>query len=103
MAVTIVAADVALAAQVTAVDAARLLPVATALVERYAPDAPEAIQNEAAVRCAGWLGHTAAGSIAKVETGPKSTEYAVGQTGALRHSGAMSLLAPWKVRRAGAV
>ena len=31
------------------------------------------------------------------------TQYAVGQTGALRHSGAMSLLSPWKLRRAGAV
>ena len=103
MAVTISAADLGDAAQLSPDQATRLLSVATALVERYAPDAPEAIQNEAAVRCAGWLGHTAAGSIAKVETGPRSTEYAVGQKGARRHSGAMSLLAPWKVRRAGAV
>lgn len=42
--------------------------MATALVERYTPDEPEEIQNEAAVRCAAWLGHTAAGSIGKVET-----------------------------------
>ena len=103
MAVTIPAADLGAAAQLAGDQATRLLPVVTALVEQYAPDAPEAIQNEAAVRCAGWLGHTAAGSIAKVDTGPRSTEYAPGQLSALRHSGAMSLLAPWKLRRAGAV
>lgn len=104
MAVTITAGDLGAAAQLADHDqATRLLAVVTALVERYAPDAPEEVLNEAAVRCAGWLAHTAAGSIARVETGPKATEYAVGQKGALRHSGAMSLLAPWKMRRAGAV
>ena len=103
MAVTIEAADLAGPAQVDVAAATRLLPVATALVERYAPEAPEALQNEAAIRICGWLVHTAPGSIARVETGPRATEYAVAQKGALRHSGAMSLLAPWKVRRAGAV
>ena len=103
MAVTLDVPALAAAAQLDGDRATGLLPVATALVERYAPDAPEAVANEAAIRVAGWLGHTAAGSIAKVDTGPRSTEYAVGQKGALRHSGAMSLLAPWKVRRAGAV
>ena len=61
MAVTISAADLGAAAQLAGDQATRLLPVVTALVEQYAPDAPEAIQNEAAVRCAGWLGHTACG------------------------------------------
>ena len=103
MAVTILAADVAAAAQLDEPTGTRLLAVATALVERFAPDAPEAIQNEAAIRVCGWLAHTAPGSIAQVTTGPRTTEYAVGQKGALRHSGAMSLLSPWKVRRAGAI
>ena len=103
MAVTITAADLGVAAQLTADQATRLLPVATALVERYAPSAPAEIQNEAAIRVAGWLGHTAAGSITRVETGPRSTEFAASQKGALRHSGAMSLLSAWKTRRAGAV
>lgn len=103
MAVTISAADLGAAAQLTNDQASRLLPVAKMLVERYAPAAPEEIQNEAAIRVAGWIGHTAAASISRVETGPRATEYAVGQTGALRHSGAMSLLVPWKVRRAGAI
>ena len=100
---TVDAATLAAAAQLTGKDAARLLAVAMALVEQYAPGAPEAIQNEATVRTAGWLGHTPVGSISRIQTGPRETEYTPGQTGALRHSGAMSLLAPWKVRRAGAI
>ena len=103
MAVTILVADVAVAAQLDEATATRLLAVATSLVERFAPDAPEGIQNEAAIRVCGWLDHSALGSIAQVTTGPRTTEYAVGQHGALRHSGAMSLLSPWKVRRGGAV
>ena len=39
--------------------AERLLPVAVALVDRYAPSAPEAVRDEAAIRCAGWLGRPA--------------------------------------------
>ena len=104
MAVTISASDLADAAQLRdGTEAARLLAVATALVEDAAPGAPEAIQNEAAIRVAGWLAHTAPGSIRKVDTGPKSTEYAVSHTGGLRYSGALALLAPWVVHRAGAV
>ena len=103
MAMTVDAGTVAAAAQVTADQAARLLPVASRLVEQYAPDAPEEIQNEAVIRVAGWLGQTPAGSLTRVQTGPRETEYAPGQKGALRHSGAMSLLAPWKVRRGGAI
>ncbi|MYA42601.1 MAG: hypothetical protein F4Z31_12715 [Gemmatimonadetes bacterium] len=103
MAVTVDAATVVAAAQVSEDQAARLLAVATTLVERYAPNAPEAIQNEAVIRVAGWLGQTPAGSFTRVQTGPRETEYAPGQKGALRHSGAMSLLAPWKVRRGGAI
>ena len=36
-------------------EAARLLPVVTEMVDRHAITAPEAISNEAAIRCAGWL------------------------------------------------
>ena len=65
------------------------------------PD-PSSLQ-EAIWRCASWQIHTAAGSLARVETGPRITEYAVGQKGALRHSGAMSLLSPYKIRRGGVI
>ncbi len=60
-------------------------------VELYAPDAPDAIQNEAFVRVAGWL----------YDQDP--TAASPGGSSALRASGAASLLRPYKVRRAGLV
>ena len=92
----------ALAAAIGAeeVVAARLLPVATALVERYAPGAPAPVQDEAVIRCsAGYLIEQPAGSIRAEQEGAVSTEYATASLSALRHSGAAGLLTPWKVRR----
>ena len=83
--------------------ATRLLAVASALVTRFAPSAPDAIHNEAALRCIGWLAEAPASGIRGQETGPFKWEYSPHLTGALRASGAMSLLSPWKVRRAGAI
>ena len=84
--------------------AQRLLPVAEALVERYGADAPAAVRQEAAIRTAGYLEERPAwGPGGDSETiGPmvKSRDYAAGSISALRHSGAMALLSPWKVRRA---
>ncbi len=84
--------------------AQRLLPVAEALVERYGADAPAAVRQEAAIRTAGYLAERPAwGPGGDSETiGPmvKSRDYAADALSALRHSGAMSLLSPWKVRRA---
>ena len=81
----------------------RLLPVAAALVERYAPAAPDAISNEAAIRVAGWLAEAPA-SGARTETiGDVTTGWSPNMTGALRASGAMGLLSPFKARRAGAI
>ena len=80
----------------------RLGPAA-ALVERYAPDAPSAIKNEATIRCAGWLVQQPAAAVRSESVGDIRTSYAPTHTGALRHSGAMALLSPWAVRRAGAI
>ena len=80
---------------------ARLGATAAALVERFAPDAPESIKCEAVIRCAGWL-RDAPSSGARVEAeGGISTDFTPSATGALRASGAMALLGPWKIRRAG--
>ena len=79
----------------------RLLPVASSLVEKWAPAAPDPISNEAVIRCAGWLRGQPPTSMRREVIGSYETEPAVSMTGALRHSGAMALLAPWKVRRAG--
>lgn len=88
---------------VDAASAARLLGVGIATVERYAPLAPEVVQNEAVVRVVGWLVDSPASNIMAANVGEVRHDFAVGQLSALRHSGAMALLGPWKVRRAGAI
>ena len=101
---TLTEAEIAAALAVNDALAARLRPVVVALVERYAPDAPDAVQNEAAIRCAGWLAESPAGAIRSETTGDVRTTFDGARSlGALRHSGAMGLLSPWKVRRAGAI
>ena len=103
MAVTLTATDLAVALAVNQVLADRLHPVAVALVERYASDAPEAVANEAAVRTAGWLAESPHGPIRSETTGDVRTSFdGARASSALRHSGAMGLLSPWKVRRGGA-
>ena len=100
--VTLAAADL-VAEGVSQAFAERVLPVVSALVERYASGAPEAVQNEAAIRCAGWLADHPMSARMSEEVGAISTSYAVGSLSALRHSGGMALLTPWKVRRGGRV
>ena len=103
MAVTTSATDLASAIRATPEVAARLLAVATELVERYAPAAPESVQNEAVIRCAGYLAQQPADARRSSTVGGIESSWAATHTAALRHSGAMSLLSPWKVRRAGAI
>ena len=80
---------------------ARLGASAAALVERYAPGAPDAIKCEAVIRCAGWLREAPSYGARSESEGEISTSYTPSATGALRASGAMALLSGWKVRRAG--
>ena len=70
---------------------ARLLEVGTAMVEKLAPDAPEAVADEAVVRFAGYL--------YDAPESPPGAAYAA----AWRNSGAQSLVAPWVARRAVSV
>ena len=81
----------------------RLGTVAAALVENFAPDAPQPVKNEATIRTAGWLREAPASGARREDIGDVSTAWSPNATGGLRASGAMSLLSPWKVRRAGAV
>ena len=103
MALTITAAQLAEAVGLDSKTAGRLLAVAAALVNRFAPDAPDAISNEAAIRTAGWLAEQPAAAITSETEGDIRTSYAPSMQSALRHSGAMSLLSPWKNRRAGTI
>ena len=82
---------------------ARLGATAAALVQRYAPDAPEPIKCESVIRTAGWLREAPSYGARSESEGDISTSFTPSMTGALRASGAMGLLSPWKIRRAGVV
>lgn len=86
-------------------DAERTRAITTAafMVCRYAPDAPDAVTREAIARCAGWLRETPVGNLEEEEVGDQRAKYQPSQMSALRNSGAMALLNPWKVRRAGRI
>ena len=103
MAVTLDAAGLAEALAVKQTVAERLLPVAVALVEDYAPGAPSEVQDEAALRCCGWLVEQPRAAVRSERQGDIETEFNPSSLSALRHSGAMGLLTRWKVRRGGAV
>ena len=76
---------------------------AAALVEDYAPGAPQPLKNEAVIRCAGWLAEQPRASVRSEQVGQIITGYATAGLSALRHSGGMALLTTFKVRRAGAI
>ena len=97
------AAELAAVIGTDATRAGHILAAAWALVARYAPAAPEAMLREAVIRTSGWLAEQPAAAVRSESVGDISTSYAPTHTGALRHSSAMALLSPWKVRRAGAI
>ena len=100
-ATTVTAAELAAELGCDARTAERLLSVASTLVETYAPAAPPQVLNEAVVRCAGWLLQAPRAGQGRNDIGPMSVTYSPSRYAALRHSGAMSLLSPFKRRRAG--
>ena len=77
--------------------------VASAMVEREAPGAPDAIKDEAVVRFSGYLFSAYWGDRQKSSLGPRATEYVVNHSAMFRSCGSKGLLAPWKVRRAGVI
>ena len=85
--------------------AERLGPVGAALVEAEASGAPQEIKDESVVRCCGWMFQSTPGlSDSKLSAGPVDIvrTFSPGYS-ALRHSGSMALLSPWKIRRAGRI
>ena len=99
MAVTITPGEIAVAIRAaTATDAVPdpvaavlkfMAATAGAMVLEYAPAAPDAMHDGAVIRLAGWL----------YDADPTDSRI----SRALEVSGAASLLAPWRVHRAGAV
>ena len=82
---------------------ARVLATAEAVVLDYAPDAPDAIHNEAVVRFAGYLYGSDYGGIRSQELGPQRIEFVTNHAAMFRNSGAAALLTRYKHRRAGAI
>ena len=83
--------------------AQRLGAVASLQVERYAPDAPQAIRNEAVIRLVGHR-HQAAkmpAGLRLIEAGSLKLEFATtARARSFGPSGARALLDPWRARRA---
>ena len=69
----------------------RIASTASAMVLKYAPNAPDEIHNEAYVRLAAFLYDNDASGGSQV--GPS----------AIRASGAAAIMGPWRVKRAGLI
>ena len=78
----------------------RLGGAAAALVEGYCSEAPQAVKDEAVVRCAGWMVQQPSAALRSEKIGDLAVDYATTHVSALRHSGAMALLTVFKIRRA---
>ena len=77
--------------------ATRELPTCRALVEAYCPQAPESVRDSACIRIAGGLAEGRYGAFQSNEV------KAINMSAIFRISGAMGLLAPFKIHRALAV
>ena len=97
----VTAEDLAAALGIEAAEATRLAPVVTAMVDAYAPAAPIALRKEGAIRAAGWLAGSPSDNVRGLTAGPFTTDYAPSQRGVLLHSGAKSLLYPYRAKTAG--
>ena len=103
MAVTITAQEFAAEVAAGLDRAERILAVATAEVLEYAPNAPDAVANEAVIRLGGYLAQSDYGTVREESIGPRSVSYQMNHAAMFRNSGAQALLTRYKRRRAGAV
>ncbi len=75
-----------------------------ALVEKYAPAAPAVIKNLSVIRCVQYLvarsGGNPSQTIESLGDYSGTREFAPSMISCLRHSGAMAVLSPFKIRRA---
>ena len=96
MAITITSAQLAAALRVgdsaeETAEVSRILTFASTAVQKFAPVAPDAVHNEAAVRLSGYLFDS--------PTAARGAAFA----NALTNSGAAAALLPYRVHRAGLV
>ena len=104
MSVTLTAAELATVISRDVSVATRLLPVVSAIVEKYAPLAPAAIQDGAAIRFAAYLANTQGlVGFRKVDIGGLNVEPLPAHGAAFYHSGAAALLARFRTHSAGLI
>ena len=85
----------------TNITTAQALAAAEATVDRFAPDAPDAIKLVAANRLATWYKSAPADGSTSVSFGDQTVAtLKAGTVGALTGSGALELLAAWRKPRA---
>ena len=95
-------ASIAGGAKLTDDRAAALGEGASAQVERFAPDAPDATKNEAVIRIAGWMHAREPKPVQSITVATLRMDFRERYYApdAMRNSGARALLTPWRVRRA---
>ena len=106
MAVTVTVSELETLTGADTATATRLLSLATELVTRYVNNTatPESILNESVIRLSGWLHNSPPSRTNELSIGADiSIRVSVSHNAALRHSGAMSLLSPYKKRRASPI
>ena len=101
-AIACIKASIAGGASLTDDRAAALGETASELIERFAPDAPQAVRNEATIRVAGWLHAREPKPMQGITVGGMRLDFRERHYSpdAMRNSGARTLLQPWRVRRA---
>ena len=101
-AITALKAGISGGANLTDDRVAALGEAASALVERFAPDAPGAAKNEATLRCAAWMHAREPKPIQGMTVGSIRVDFRERfySPNALVNSGARPLLEPWRTRRA---
>ena len=101
-AVACIKATIAGGSSLTDDRAAALGEAGSAMVERFAPDAPQAIRNEAVIRAVGWMHARRPNPLQAITTGNLRLDHRERfySPDAMRNSGARSLLTPWRTRRA---
>ena len=97
------AAELAAAIRASLAVAKRLLPVVTTVVEEYAPDAPDPLKKEAAIRFAGYLAEARSGAVRSRRVDVLETEHVTNHAPMFRNSGAAALLTRYRIRRGGAI
>ena len=83
---------------------AELGETASAVIEEYAPLAPQAVKDEAIIRYVGYINQAPPGSIQKIGLPDIDIEFRQAPpASSFQLSGAKALLTRWKIRRAGTI